>query len=755
MHHVFLHASARPSRPLYRVALAASLLTLGFFGSAPLKAGEQGNNVSAQRACSDAGANQLPCFEARLTPPNRVTLRWKSADNGSPVYIYDDFGVNFRDPGEKPATCPSGPAGVCQSVRYVAAGGYHRWVLAGVNAAGERVHLRAAVHVPAAPGPRVNIGSSPMLETPLPRARRITWRADESLSPCSSDRSRAWVEIRLPGEALWTGQRRYPRCGAAAFLDIPAAELTGSRDYLYLLRDCHRPFAGGGTFCSSEVATGFHAGSGPGLAAVASPDKLVDDAVRWQLRRDIHEDFEHVRVFNVLGEGEPLDITYDADGGIWMVNEFSTTLEHVTPAGEVRSFTVPLGRGDNPDSSTVREATRPFAIALDEKNVAATVVTSLAERVMEHDAIIWFTQGGGLLGKGPPGAPNHSRVVAFARNAADRSDTFYDDRMCVYNMPLADTNAAANQQIVGLTASNGRIWVGESRGLFSQTPSAISAFIAQDALCNNLLIFEQPNALATQALQVCDTNESPEQHGCMQRRVLNGLPQEVRVAHLATDPVDGKIWFTDARGGFLGRLDPRNEEDIELFAFPDRHAALAYGPEGFGGFPWTLRVDEQAVYIGEYLTRHVIRFDKRRQTFSEIAVPGASQQIMLHSLDIDTPTARLWFTLTNESRLPLDRQGSSVGYIDMDAWTRHLQDPQAQPDIPAVVYHGLHRVPPSSWHPLAHQAFRGIAVEPRSGRIALATMHRRQITELQPRETFRAPFSRSLIAPISLSETPH
>ncbi|MEZ5569376.1 MAG: hypothetical protein R3E54_13705 [Halioglobus sp.] len=728
-----------------RRALAICWLLAALFASQSAQGRESAGGqprATPVNGCAGASHERLPCFEAALTPPHRVTLRWKSADPAQPVYLYDDFGVSFHDPGEQPAVCETQPGGVCEITRYLPTGGYYRWVLQGANDQGDTVHVSASLSVPAAPGPRVNIGGSPFLDAQPKQARRLTWRADETLTPCSADAERAWIEIRLPGEALWSGQRRYPRCGAQAYLDIPATALAGAGEHIYLLRDCHRPQAGGGTFCSTEVTTGFHASGAPALATIPSPDTLVDNAVRWELRRDIRFDFDTVLAYDVLGVGEPLDITYDADGGVWMVNEFSTTLEHVTPAGEVRSFTVPLGRGPRLAGRPAREVTRPFAIAMDEDVVAATAVTSLAERVMEDGALIWFTQGGGLLGKGPPGAPNHSRVVAFARNGADRPDTHYDDRLCAYNMPLADDDAAANHQVVGLAASGGRLWVGESRGLFSHTPSAISAFIPQDALCNNLLVFEQPDALASQALQFCDTHESPQQHGCMQRRVLVDLPPQLRVAHLAADPVDGKIWFTDARGGYLGRLDPRDDTDVELFAFPDPHAALAYGPEGFGGFPWTLRVDGQAVYIGEYLTRHIIRFDKQRRTFSEIAVPAASQQIMLHSLDIDTATARLWFTLTNESRLPLDRQGSTVGYIDLNAWTAHLHNPQQQAAIPAVVYRGLHRVPASNWHPLAHQAFRGIAVEPRSGRIALATMHRRQITELRPRKTFRAPLSR-------------
>ena len=54
------------------------------------------------------------------------------------------------------------------------------------------------------------------------------------------------------------------------------------------------------------------------------------------------------------------------------------------------------------------------------------------------------------------------------------------------------------------------------------------------------------------------------------------------------------------------------------------------------------------------------------------------------------------------------------------------------PTIRGVIYSGLDQIPPEADRPPMHQAFRGIAVDQASGRVALATMFREQITVLKP-----------------------
>ena len=222
----------------------------------------------------------------------------------------------------------------------------------------------------------------------------------------------------------------------------------------------------------------------------------------------------------------------------------------------------------------------------------------------------------------------------------------------------------------------------------------------------------------------------------MERNLLDALPPGIKVAHLETDPVDQSIWFTDAHGKYLGNLLPHKNNAVVVYRFPDTHDKPHDGIVGFGGFPWTLKIDESAVYLGEYATQHILRFDKASSTFDEIHIPCTTSQVTLHSIEIDRTTDRLWFTLSNELPVPLDKKASKIGYINLTEWRDHIAEPQRKNSISAVIYSGLDTIPASKDRPNRHQAFRGIAIEPSSGKIALATMWRNQITELTPNAGF-------------------
>ena len=461
---------------------------------------------------------------------------------------------------------------------------------------------------------------------------------------------------------------------------------------------------------------------------------LVDSPVEWTLERDYTYDFYPGVAHTVLGSGHPLDITYDNLGGIWLSNEFSNSIEHVMPGGTVESIIVPLAR--NPSSTPLPFAVvKPFALPLSEQQTVSTRISALAERATRVESKMWFTQGGGLLG-GLVNSKNHSRVISYDPSLSDSPDTVYDDRLCVYNIPTDDSNGFGNNQVIGLTASRNRIWIGEIRGFFDEAPSSISSFIANPNQCENLLNFDDPNALAMQDLQYCGPGRSPEQDGCMEKNLLSKLPPGLKVAHLEADPVDGSVWFTDAHGKYLGNLNPDRDNAIRIHRFPDTHSKPFDGMPGFGGFAWSLRVDNSAVYLAEYATLHILRFDKPSSTFDEIHIPGTSSQVTLHSLDIDSQTDRLWFTLANEVRVPMKKDASKIGYINLSDWRDHIADPVRTDSISAVIYRGLDTIPASIEHPNEHQAFRGIAIDPGSGKIALATMWRRQITELTPNPGF-------------------
>jgi hypothetical protein len=214
------------------------------------------------------------------------------------------------------------------------------------------------------------------------------------------------------------------------------------------------------------------------------------------------------------------------------------------------------------------------------------------------------------------------------------------------------------------------------------------------------------------------------------------LPDGIKIAHLETDPEDDSIWFSDAHGKYLGHLIPAQDNRIEVFRLPDSHAGPLDGMQGFGGFPWNLRVDSDAVYIAEYATAHILRFDKASATFNEVMLPCPTAQITLHSIALDTVRDRLWFTLANESHVPVAVATSTIGYMDLATWRSYLADPPRSDTIKGVIYEGLDSIAASPEHPGEDQAFRGIAVDPKSGKIALATMWRRQLIELVPHSGF-------------------
>lgn len=466
-----------------------------------------------------------------------------------------------------------------------------------------------------------------------------------------------------------------------------------------------------------------------GTTICSAPEILnieVDAPVSWDYGRPYREDFREATAYPVHGAGLPLAITYGPSGGIWLINEFSTSIEHIAPTGALDSLTLPLGRYPGTDPSR-QTATRPFATTLLGNSYFPASYSTLAERATRIGSTLWFTQGGEAM---PTQVSNHSRVISMDLTLSDSLSTPYDDRFCVYNVPTDDENSHGNNAIIGLTAAAGRIWVAESRGLWGNDASVISSFVPDPANCDNLLVFENTEALATQPLQYCRSDSSPERDACMGRRALDDLPPGLKVAQLATDPVDDAVWFTDAHGRYLGRLDTSDGRSVQMYPLRVVHAELGL----FAGFTWSLEVDDEAVYVAEYQTRHILRFDKATATFHEIEVPGATAQVNLHSLDIDRDSNRLWFTLSNDAMFPADTDASTIGYLDLDGWSAYVNNPGGNAPVEGVVYSGLGA--PGATSQL-HQNFTGIALDPATGSIALACFFRRQIVELTPKKRFR------------------
>lgn len=458
---------------------------------------------------------------------------------------------------------------------------------------------------------------------------------------------------------------------------------------------------------------------------------VVDGAMDWDTDRDYTEDFLPGTGHAIRGPGMALDLDFDDEGGVWQINEFANNIEHLSPDGVVETINLPLAR--DPNSTPLPFApVRPFTFS----SYGPSSISSLGERAVAIGSMVWFTQGGGLqLGAVQPWN-NHSRIISFDRAGQDSPATAYDDRLCVYNLPTDNPAGVGNNEIIGLTAARGRIWVAESRGLFNlNVLSAVSSFVPDPAQCENLLNFADPAALQNQDLQYCAPGQTPEQDGCLEKLVLFDSTVQIRAAHLARDPLDDSVWFTDARGKVLGNINPDRSDALALYHLEDDHSEPDM-PLGLGGFPWSLRVDANAVYFGEYLTRHIIRFDKATESFHEIHVPYANAEVTLHSLDLDSMRNRLWFTLSNERNLPADTTASTIGYVDLTSWQEYVENPGSGVTIPGVIYKGLSTIPCCENNPDQHQVFRGIAVDPGTGRIALATSWREQITLLTPKPGF-------------------
>lgn len=459
---------------------------------------------------------------------------------------------------------------------------------------------------------------------------------------------------------------------------------------------------------------------------------LVDNPVDWALGRDYTLDFEPGEAVAIQGDGQPLDIAFDRDGAVWLTKEFSNSLEYFSTSlsATPEAIEMPLARYFDSGRATLG-ITRPFQLWISLTQMVSAHLSTLSEKVVVKGNKVWFTQGGGLQPARTTSSANHSRLLSMDLAADDSPSDLFDSRICAYNLPSDHPDGDVDSQLLGMTHAGGRVWLAESRGLLSDRPSVISSFYPSALHCNNLMNFDDPEALGRQSLQYCKDGQSPEQDACMERFVLDMLPSNTKVAHLEADPTDGSIWFTDARGRILGHLRPDAEVELEVFEFEDTHSDPFNGLPRFGGFPWTLRVDENAVYINEYSTRHLLRFDKETRTFSEVHVPCGNAEVTLHSIDLDRERGRLWFTLANESRKPLDPEASTIGYVDIRSWQDHVENPELELRISAVLYSGLASIPPSAHHS-RHQAFRGIDVEAGSGRIALASMWRNQITLLVP-----------------------
>lgn len=433
---------------------------------------------------------------------------------------------------------------------------------------------------------------------------------------------------------------------------------------------------------------------------------VVGDGVDWDLDRHWSEDFASgtaTASWPWAGVGGQLDIAVEPDGDVWVDSEFTRRMFHVRPDGTGEALTYPLLQ--HWDDETERYvAVRPFANPL--FGASASDTSQYGEKILvAADGTVWATLGGNGFHEGGE-VPNHTRLMRFDPAGVDLPTTLHDDRVCAYAVP-GDGNG-----VVGLAADGDRIWFVES------TQGILSVFEPRTEHCEPLLDYDDPAALAASALQACVGAETATD-GCVERVPLG---DGVYPAHVEVDPVDGTLWVTDGFGTVLLHHLPATGE-VEAFELP----LPALRGSFFQGFPWQLRVTDEAVYVGEYADVSIVRFDKASGAMDEIAIPFSTDDVNLHSIDIDDQD-RLWFTLSAEGAALLDAEASTIGYLDLAAW---------QAGVPAgVVYAGLGEVVDPVWPELAASwapCFRGIDVDPSGERLGLASVRRDEVVVL----TFR------------------
>jgi hypothetical protein len=477
----------------------------------------------------------------------------------------------------------------------------------------------------------------------------------------------------------------------------------------------------------------------------------------WQIR-SFETDFADRRfypVYNIPTAGIPIAVFLDQNGDTWNTTEFGSALVHARKDGTITRHEVPLAGVWNADKLRF-ERVKPF------KLFGNATIAGGGERVVGGGGYVWFGMGGGY---GDAGEGNHSRIVRYNPSGTDDPLTEWDDRMCVYNVPvpnLADPAHAQNWVIgVAWDEERGRLWFTEA----DPAHAALSWFKPSLLPCDNFLDYSSLTAIQNAVHQYCTpAQDANENAACIHKIDFSesqtdpSLKAVVDPFHLVVDLAEDAVWFGEWSGQMLTRFDIATKT-VKRFPLSRKNAkhpfTLLYGASI--GHPL---VDQNYVYFNEYADSDLARFDKstwndpaclaldpagRNPCMSEVhlPVPDVQTNMAAHSIDIDQDRKRVWFSFVQDQKNGPD---AAIGWVNL-AGTN-----QAEPELkPGVLYTGLGALVDTTRKDVGPASFSGISVDRVTGKVAAGDFHRKQILLLCP--TTCDPNAVDLTPPNSTFET--
>lgn len=454
-----------------------------------------------------------------------------------------------------------------------------------------------------------------------------------------------------------------------------------------------------------------------------------DPSPSWQAR-SIDADFADHRVYPVYEHspsvGTPLDVYLDPDGHVWGSSEFGSALAHGLPDGTLTRHEVPLANTWDPNTNLFNRV-MPYHL------FDSWTTEGGGERVRPGGGYIWVPQG--------PDAPSYSRIMRFDPVGTDDPATEWDDRMCMYSLPSADgqyPTAAANfTNSLTWDPYRNRLWFTES----SSTAPGLDWLDPAVLPCANFVDYSTPASIPGAVNRYCgpgDTDTSPCIHKISFSDDPNIQPDPSLQAvvdpwHLLVE--QDAVWLNEWMGQNVVRYDIASNT-ARRFPPPKYNAVGDFWFLLIAGSSLAqIRSDANYVYFNEFTDSDIVRIHK-----SMLATPGLCENLDANGKnpcmdEIHLPTVDTALT-------------QSTSWMDLDtvhwrAWFSYGQQDQQQAEAtigwvdvanwrPGVRYTGMGAIVDPSRAGLAEPNFGGISVDSASGKVAVTDYVRRQIVLLCP-----------------------